>query len=499
MNEAKLVATLVSRPSAGAGEIAAVAGVAHWLEVRGDLVGDLDPAALRAHFPGRLLYTLRSAAEGGSFNGPPEQRLERLLGAAEAGYDLVDLEADRDLDPQILAAVAPERRVLSWHGAPLLEPELRRRFLSMAETPAALYKLIPEARQPGQALEPLLLLDRLGRRDVVAFAVGEQGSWTRLVAPHLGAPVVYGSLTETPGAPGQWSIARLVRDFGLPRLPRVEVLYGIVGQPVGHSLSPRLHNAAYRELDLPALYLPFEPESLGDFWLEVVESEILPTAGLPLRGLSVTAPFKGVALALSGASSPLAESVGAANTLVWRDEVWEAETTDPDGVVEPLRARGIELTGAAVAVLGCGGAGRAAAAGLAHAGAHVTLVNRGVERGRQTAHDLHLPFEPLDSWGPGGSAVVVHATSLGRHDDDPLPFDPDLLDGDAVVVDLVYREEPTPLVAACRARGLVAIDGREALLYQAVTQFRLMTGHELPLETARSALGLGEVAEIRTP
>ena len=490
MNQATLVATLVQRPSPEASEIVAVAGTASWLEVRGDLVGDLEPGPLREHFPGKLLYTLRSVAEGGSFNGPPEQRAERLLGAAAAGYDLVDLEADRDLVPEILAAVAPERRVLSWHGGPTLEPELRRRFLTMAETPAALYKLIPEARQPGQALEPLFLLDRLRRRDLVSFAVGEQGSWTRLVAPYLGAPVVYGSLTETPGAPGQWSIARLIRDFGLPDLPAVERLYGIVGNPVGHSLSPRLHNAAYRALGLPALYLPFEPEALGDFWLEVVESEILPGAGLPVRGLSVTAPFKRVALALAGAASPLAETVGAANTLVWRDEVWEGETTDPDGVVEPLRRHGIELEGAAVAVLGCGGAGRAAAAGLAHAGARVTLVNRGVERGRQTAQDLHLPFEPLATWQPAGSAIVVHATSLGREDDEPLPLDPASLDRHAVVVDLVYREGPTPLIRAAAERGLVTVDGREVLLFQAVSQFRLMTGHVLPLDVARSVLGL---------
>jgi 3-dehydroquinate dehydratase/shikimate dehydrogenase len=487
--QAQLVATLTTRVSEDGDEIRALSGTAAWLEVRGDLVGDLDASWLRDRFEGRLLYTLRSSEEGGVFRGSPEQRRERLQAAAGT-YDYVDLEVQRDLEPELLAAIPAPQRVLSWHGPPTLEPELRQRFQAMSETPAALYKMIPEARQPGQALEPILLLHHLKRNDLVAFATGTEGSWTRLVAPRLGAPVVYGSAGEVPGAPGQWSIQRLVQDFGLPHLPPVERLYGIVGNPVGHSLSPRLHNDAYRRLGLPALYLPFEPESFGDFWIEVMESEILPAVGLPVRGLSVTAPFKRVALAVAGASSPLAERIGAANTLVWNEGVWEAEMTDPDGVLDPLEAHCKTLAGVPAAVLGCGGAGRAAAVALVQAGARVTLVNRGIERGEETAEDLHLPFVPLGDWDPASAKVVVHATSLGRRDDDPLPFDPELLEPDAVVVDLVYRPTPTPLVQACRRRGLEAVDGREVLLYQAVGQLRLMTGHDLPLTPARRILGL---------
>src|SRR4030095_3950665 len=127
-------------------------------------------------------------------------------------------------------------------------------------------------------------------------------------------------------------------------LPPASVLAGLAGNPVGHSLSPRLHNAAYRALGLPRLYLPFHVESFGDFWLEVVESGSLDVLGLPLTGLSVTAPFKEAALAMAGASSPLAERVQSANTLLLNDGVWEAETTDPEGVVQTLLARGIDPT-----------------------------------------------------------------------------------------------------------------------------------------------------------
>ena len=492
-----LVATVTTMPPGGIESLAALsgglAGVA-WLEVRADLVGDLDPADLRASFPGRLLYTLRSRAEGGAFDGSPERRRRRLIEAASR-YDLVDLEAVRDLSPEVLKAIPPERRVLSWHGPAVGLDGLKATFERMAAVPALLYKLVPTATQPGEELPALQLLRSLGRRDVIAFATGAGGAWTRFVAPRLGAPVVYGSLGEVPGAPGQLSIERLRADYGLPDLPPVAALFGIVGHPVAHSLSPRIHNTAYRALGIPALYLPFDTESFGDFWLEVVESGELEALGLPIRGLSVTSPYKEAALAVAGAESPLAGLIGAANTLVWNQGVWEAEATDPDGVVLPLRDRGIAIEGLDAAVVGAGGAGRSAAEGLKKAGAQVTIFNRDPERGRAASDRLNIPYLPFSDLDPSGFALLVNATSLGRGEDDPLPFAPERLRAGAVVIDLVYlKDRPTRLLAAAAAGGTVTIDGREVLIDQARAQFRLMTGQALPLDLARQATGL-EIAE----
>ncbi|HVT57267.1 MAG TPA: type I 3-dehydroquinate dehydratase [Thermoanaerobaculia bacterium] len=469
------------------------------LELRADLLGDLDPEPLRRAFPGKLLYTLRSRAEGGLFDGSAERCRRRLLEAAAAGYDFVDLEAARDLQPELLAEIAPGRRLLSWHGPATDLDGLTACFEKMASTEAALYKLVPAAVQPGEELAPLQLLKALARRDVIAFATGPAGAWTRLVAPYLGAAVVYAAAGEAPGAPGQPALAALRDDYGLPSLPPVEALFGVVGNPVVHSLSPRIHNAGYRELGLPALYLPFHAETFGDFWLEVVESGVLEALGMPLRGLSVTAPFKEAALAVSGAESPLASRIGAANTLVWNQGVWEAESTDPDGVVAPLRARGIAVAGMAAAVIGAGGGGRSAAVGLALAGARVTLVNRGVERGALAAGQLGLPFLPLSELDAGAFDLLVNATTLGRSAADPLPLPPASLDRlrrGMVVLDLVYLDRPTPLLAAAASRGAIVIDGREVLLGQALAQFRMMTGRELPVDLARRRLGLAVPAGV---
>lgn len=484
-----LVATLTEPPRGDGEELRALAGRADWLELRADLAGDLGAAWLRERFPGRLLFTLRSRAEGGEFSGTRERRRRRILALAPE-FDLVDLEGDRDLAPELLAAIPPERRLVSWHGPAADAPALRGRFEHLAKTPASFYKLAPRAAHAGEELAPLALLAELGRADVAAFATGELGTWTRAVAPLLGSPLVYGSAGARPAAPGQLPVDRLIDELGLRHLPRVERLFGVVGRPVLGSLSPALHNAAYRALGIPALYLPFEVESFGDFWLEVVESALLPHLGLPLGGLSVTTPHKEVAFAVAGAASPLADRLLAANTLVLRRGVWEAESTDGFGVLGALAARGVGPRGRRAAVVGCGAAGRAAAFALARAGATVALANRGADRGLAAARALGLPFVPLAELDPGRCDLFVNATPLGRAANDELPLPVGRLAPESVVVDLVYLREPTRLVAECRRRGLVALDGREVLLAQAAPQFELMTGHRLPLDLGRRALGL---------
>ena len=488
---ATLIASLVEPPRADGGSIAALAGRADWLEVRADRVGDLPADWLRERFPGRLLYTLRSRPEGGEYEGGRERRLRRLA-EASAGYDYVDLEGDRDLDGDLLDAIEPARRLISWHGAPADLAGLRARFDHLSGTRAAYYKMVPWAARSGEELPRLALAAELGRADLVAFAGGATGAWTRLIAPRLGAPLVYAAAGDAPAAPGQLSLDRLERDFGLPELPPVRALCGVVGHPALHSLSPRLHNAAYRALGVAALYVPFDVVHFGDFWLEVVESELPARLGVPLAGLSVTTPHKEVAFAVAGATSPLAQRLQAVNTLTPRAGVWEGESTDAEGVVAALAARGVAARGRTAAVVGCGGAGRAAAVGLAHAGARVALVNRGAERGLAAARSLGLPFVALADLDVARFDLFVHATPLGRAAADELPLPVAKLAAGTAVVDLVYGEEPTRLVAESRRLGFAAVDGREVLLRQAAPQFRAMTGRELPIELGERALGLAK-------
>ena len=490
---ASLVATVTEEPSAAL--LDSLADRASILEVRADLAGDLDPDELRTRFSGELLYTLRSEAEGGC--GPDDrQERARRLAAAAGSYDLVDLEGRDRRDA--VAAVPAAKRLLSWHGRVAGLDDLRAVFQRLAAVESRYLKLVPAAAAPGEALVPLELLHDLGRDDVVAFAGGPAGAWTRLVAPGLGSPMIYAAAGETPGAAGQPRLDRLCDDYGLPGPPQApelrgsQKLFGIVGRPAGHSLSPRLHNGLYRRLGLDGLYVAFEVEQFGDFWIEVAEAGTLGRLGVELRGLTVTAPHKEIALAVAGATSPLAERLGSANTLVRHDDVWEAESTDPDGVVGPLQARGLEIAGRRAAVIGAGGAGRAAAFALQRSGADVAIVNRSPERGIRAAHRLGVAFLALGVFDPASFDLVVNATPLGGGDDGRLAFDPGRLAEGSVVVDMVYRREaPTPLVAAARKHGLEAVDGREVLLHQAPAQFQAMTGRPMSLAAGAEILGIG--------
>ncbi|MDH3744008.1 MAG: type I 3-dehydroquinate dehydratase [Acidobacteriota bacterium] len=484
-----LVATLTSEPTSA--ELSSLSTQADVLEVRADLVGDLEPDRLRRDFSGELLYTLRSEPEGDVGDASKSGERHARLAAAAAGFDLVDLEAARDLEPAVLESVPPAQRLISWHGPPTELGELRSRFDSMQTERARYYKLVPAAERPVHGLVPLALLASLGRDDVLAFSTGPSGFWTRLLAPRLGAPVVFGSAGEQPAAPAQPSIGRLRRDYGLPLLGPVEAVFGLVGNPALSSLSPRLHNASYAELGIPSLYLPFEVEAFGDFWLDVVERGSLGVLGFGLAGLSVTAPFKEIALAVAGAGSPLADRLGSANSLVRRGQVWEAESTDGEGVLGPLAEREISVEGREAAVVGSGGAGAAAAQALDSLGARVTLVNRSVARGRRTAHGLGIGFSSLADFDPSVFELLVNATPLGREDGGELPFDIDSIREDAVVVDLAYcADRRTHLVEELAGRGVTVVDGREVLLHQAVRQFQVMTGQELPVGLGRRVLGL---------
>lgn len=490
---ATLVASLTEAPSASGDEVRALSELADCLEVRADLVGDLGVDWLRERFAGELLYTLRSEAEGGRGTVEPERRAA-LLSAAR-GYDLIDIEADRDLGRAVLEAVEPRRRLVSWHGRARNLKVLQGRLRQVSGVEARLYKLVTEVRNSGEELVPLELLLGEGRRDIAAFSMGVVGAWTRLVAPRMGAPWIYGAAGKLAAAPGQPSVERLRVDYGVPNLRRASRLFGVVGHPAAHSLSPRLHNAGYRDRGEEALYVAFDAPSFETFWREIVLSDFFDRAGLPLSGLSVTAPHKAAALAAASEAGDLARGTQGANTLLpcrngAATRRWRAESTDPEGVVGPLRRGGIDPEGREAVVIGAGGAGRAAALGLAAAGAEVALANRTESTGRAAAESLGVAFVPLEELKPGDFDIVVNATSLGHRADDPFPCDPAALRASAAAVELVYGGGPTPWSQTLAARGMMVVDGREVLLHQGLSQFEAMTGRALPFAVGAAALGL---------
>jgi 3-dehydroquinate dehydratase / shikimate dehydrogenase len=485
MAKATLIATLTEAPTPE--QILSIPASVDWIEVRADLTGDLNAAWLRQHFPGRLLYSLPSAANEGRFEGSAHERGSRLTNAAR-DYDLIDLDGRCDLSSEVLEQIPAYRRVISWSGAASDSSALAAEFDRLSSVPAVLYKLATTSSRPGEELAPLCFLNSLGRKDVMAYSVGDVGFWTRLIAPLYGAPLVYGVAgSHRQSMAAEPTIRRLIDDYGLPELPQPEEIYGIVGSPVRHSLSPRLHNAAYRAAGLAAVFLPFHVESFDEFWSEVVTGKGLQSLGLSIKGLTVASPHKEVAIGMAGTASPMVRRACSSNVMARRNGGWVAETTDPEGVVLALAKRSIDVRDKCAAIVGCGGAGRAIAAALDLAGAKVTLVNRGLERGDRASELLGLPFIRLSEFNPQDFSVIVNATPVGRGDNQ-MPFAIDGLSSDAIIADLVYARDPTPLVRAAMEMGKKIITGQEVLLIQVRRQFRLMTGHEMSEELARKIL-----------
>ena len=402
------------------------------------------------------------------------------------GVDLVKLEP-RDLTPRVLKRVPVEKRVIVDRAVAPDVDELLARAAQLLQTPAALHVLAPRARTHADAVAVVTALHRLQRRDVVMFAEGAIGMWTRVVAPLIGAPFVFASIDGDVADDGVPTVEQLVVDYGFPELREAREIFGIAGDPVYSSLSPRLHNAAFRAVGRPALYVPFHVPHFAEFWSSVVESGALEAAGLPIGALCVVSPHKQIALKATSSRTSIVQRAQSTNFFVREGGQWTADTTDPAGIIVALRERGVDPAGHKAAVVGCGGSGRAVAAALQQAGADVTLVNRGFDRGSLAVHLLRLPFMPLAGFPAERFSLVVNATPCGRNGE--CPFDIDRLRADAVVVDLVYGSAPTPLVEHMRANGRIAIDGKDILITQAMSQFRLMTGQEMPDDVVLQVLG----------
>jgi 3-dehydroquinate dehydratase/shikimate dehydrogenase len=473
MPRASLIATLFEPPSPDGAELTALPDSVDWLEVRADRVGDIDPEWLRDHFPGRLLYTCRTE-DGLALNRP-----ERLKAAARF-YDRVELEVETDASEELLQLIPVEKRQLGWYGKASDLSGLNDRFTQLSSVAAGAYKIVTQAESIAEEFLPLSLLKSLQRTDTVAFSNGPLGFWTRLLALHLGAPAIFGRVAGGSVADMEPAIGKLIADYGLPEVSPAKELFAIIGNPIFHSLSPRLHNAAYRAINHAALFVPLRVESFAEFWREFVTSRKLDEFGIPINGMTVASPHKEEAVLTAKTVSGMVQQTEAANILVRNNGWWTADTTDPDVVYTASRDRSLSVQKKRAAVIGCGGAGRAIAAALVQSGAGVTLINRGAERGEHAAALLGLPYIPLRDFDAEGYDIVVNATPVGR-DTDEAPFEVERLNDDAVVIDLVYGSRPTPLVGTTRARHQLAIDGRDVLVTQVSHQFRLMTGKEMPI------------------
>ncbi len=446
---------------------APLAGDLTAVEVRLDALrepGDLP--ALRALFAGKtLLATLRSKSEGGAFAGSAADGRAILAAALAAGFDLIDVEF-RSGENAGLAGFPPERVVVSVHDLEGLPPDVPGLASRMGASGARFVKIVGTANDSSDAVRLLEEQKRLAGSNVALFAMGEAGMATRVLAPYLGAPLMFASFV--PGgatAAGQIAARDLAEVYGVGRERRVSRLVALFGSRVSHSLSPALHNARFEAVGEEALYVPFALRSLGEEFAPLRAA--LTRIGLPIEGASVTIPFKEEAGALFGAPGP-------ANTLVFGSGgTLRAANTDAAAMEMLIPPAG---PGGRALVLGAGGTARTAVEVLRKKGFEVVVSVRRPEKGEVFAASTGASFLPSSDLSSLEPSVLVNATPLGLDPGDVLPCDAGLLKPGLFVLDAPYRDGGTALVRAARAAGCQVVDGFALLLSQAAGQATLFAG-----------------------
>jgi shikimate dehydrogenase len=259
-------------------------------------------------------------------------------------------------------------------------------------------------------------------------------------------------------------------------------IFGILGRPVSHSLSPVMHNAAFNHLGINAVYVAFPVTDLP--------RAVAGLRGLAIGGVSVTIPFKEEIIPLLDETDPRAAEIGAVNTVVNRDGRLTGYNTDWLGAVAALEAA-IDPAGRHVLILGAGGASRAIAYGVFHKGGKVTLTGIDASRAAALIRDLKGEAIPPEAVGDCPATILVNATPVGMTPDvDGIPIAPELLGRFQVVMDIVYQPLKTRLIKEATARGAATVDGLQMLIHQATAQFELWTGREAPMGVmARAAYG----------
>lgn len=457
-------------------------GLADVVEIRGDLGPDLDLDQIRRASRKPLIYTCRAASEGGALADDDPRRGDRLERAAIAGFDHIDIEfaSRRALEP-VIADRAGRSLILSHHDLVRTpaDADLDDLYARMCDAGADIVKIVTTPQTIGDIARLLHFAcraTRSGRRPLIALAMGPMGQATRVLAARTGAPFTYASLRRgAEAAPGQIPAAELRSGYRIQNLTSSTRVFGIVGSDVTRSLSPAIHNAAFEATGIDAVYVPFSSDDLSGF-MQVA-------AAVDLDGFSVTRPFKRDVIAFLTSADSSAESAASVNTVTRYGTSWTGSSTDGHGVVTPL-SRHLDIVGARVAILGAGGAARAAASALAAVGARVDLSARDDHKARATAASLGVQATPWTDRARGAYDVIINATPLGSHEAlDETPVSRERLRTEAVVFDMVYAPLETRLLREARAAGCRTIDGVSMLVAQAAAQFETWTGVAAPLET----------------
>lgn len=439
--------------------------------------------------PCPVVVTVRREQDGGKYTGSEEARLIMLREAIANGVEYVDLEDD-------IAGKIPRfgktKRIVSYHSFRNTPENLRELHSRLKALDADIVKIATMANQPRDNVRVLELM-RESDFPTIAMCMGDIGTPSRILGQKFGAPFTYATFHhERALAPGQLSYDQMVNIYRHNSINADTAVYGVVADPVAHSLSPQIHNAAFGAASINAVYVPFRVpfDTLGQFIEDVPR--------LDIRGLSVTIPHKEAIAKYITKVDPAVKGIGAVNTVIFKGQEVLGYNTDykaamdclenvlggavPPGMPSPLKDK-------RVLVLGAGGVARAVMYGLQRRGAKTIIAGRTRSRAQQLADAFGGRCIEWQARHQTDVEIIVNCTPVGMHPNvDETPFNKSHLKPAMIVFDTVYNPETTLLLKEARSHGCRTVTGVEMFIRQAALQFLLFTGQEAPEQLMRDTL-----------
>ncbi len=471
------------------------------IEIRTDALADPSPevaaqlitAVKKTHLP--VIVTCRDVTEGGVKELEFSLRLSILREAIVQDAEYVDVEYENFKHPDVqsvLRAMLEQhpatQLILSRHNFKGPFEDLNIIYESiLAMYPEAIPKIVYKARHINDCFAAF---DLLAEADcpTIAFAMGPAGQISRVLAKKFGAFLTFASLDDDSAtAPGQITVAKMKQTYRWDALDAKTEIFGVVGNPVAHSLSPVLFNACFDNNKVNAVFLPFLVEG-EKFEFDTFLKEVSSRSKMGFGGFSITLPHKTHALDFANQHGEfvdnLAASIGAVNTLkVGFNGILSAYNTDYSGAMDALTATmGIDKHGlhkVKIAVVGAGGVARAVVAGLTDVGARVTIYNRTAKKAESLAKEFNTRAASVDELTNMDATVVVNCTSLGMSPNiDTTPLPEGVLKESMTVFDTVYNPIQTRLLKQAEEVGAKTVSGAEMFIRQAMAQYRIYIGDE---------------------
>ena len=506
MNDGKICVSVCAEKSDGiTAQIDTASAVADLVEIRFDCLsksefdcGDtrLMTATLDKIFSGRStdrwIITFRPEQQGGQRVISEIERLNFWNSEFKTGFaDLEEDILDSAIDPLYFD------RICSYHDFSGQSTDVQDIYDRIASTQAEIVKIAISAKDAvdGISIWKLIESAKAKRTPIIPIAMGEAGKWTRILGLAHGAYLTYAALesgNET--APGQIAALDMIDVYRVKELDEHTDVYGIIAGNTTYTMSPYIHNAAFKATSSNAVFVPFQVTDLDAYITRMVRPETREVE-LNLRGFSVTNPHKQTIINYLDHIDGSARAIGAVNTIKIVDGRLHGYNTDAEGFLVPLRERISNIADLRVAIVGAGGASRACAYALKTARAEVTVFARDASKARSLADDLGLNVGQLENGNPETATIfsdfdmVVNTTPLGTRGKNinETAASHQQLDGVKLVYDLVYNPAETRLMREAKVAGAETLGGFDMLIAQAAQQFEIWTGLNAPIDKMSTA------------